>query len=125
MLNSSGALTYCNAGHNPPLLLRANSVERLEHGGLILGLFEHATFEEATVQLQPGDLLITFSDGVTEAMSASSEEYGEPRLLETVEAHRTQKASELLETIFTSVRAFTTGADQSDDVTALVVRYVG
>ena len=68
VLGPTGALTYCNAGHNPPLLLRANSVERLEQGGLILGLFEHATFEEATVQLQPGDLLITFSDGVTEAM---------------------------------------------------------
>jgi phosphoserine phosphatase RsbU/P len=125
VLGPTGALTYCNAGHNPPLLLRANSVERLEQGGLILGLFEHATFEEATVQLQPGDLLITFSDGVTEAMSASSEEYGESRLLETVESHRTQKVTELVDTIFASVRAFTTGADQSDDVTALVVRYAG
>jgi len=125
VLGPTGALTYCNAGHNPPLLLRANSVERLEQGGLILGLFEHATFEEATVQLQPGDLLITFSDGVTEAMSASSEEYGEFRLLETVESHRTQKVTELVDTIFASVRAFTTGADQSDDVTALVVRYAG
>jgi serine phosphatase RsbU (regulator of sigma subunit) len=125
VLGRDGTLTYCNAGHNPPLLLRKGSFERLEKGGLILGLFEHATFEQGTLQLTPGDLLITFSDGVTEAMSATGEEYGESRLLEAVEQHRSETARALLDAIFASVRAFTIGAVQSDDVTALVLRYVG
>ena len=125
VLSKSGQLTYCNAGHNPPLLLRRDSVDRLEKGGLILGLFEHATFEEDTISVAPGDILITFSDGVTEALSATGEEYGEERLLACVQANRDQPTPELLEAVLASVRAFTAGALQSDDVTALVLRYVG
>lgn len=125
VLARDGALTYCNAGHNPPLVVRASAVERLETGGLILGLFEQATFEQATVQLTRGDILVTFSDGVTEAMSASGEEYGEARLLECVQQHRSKSMPDLLEAILASVRAFARGAVQSDDVTALVLRYVG
>ncbi len=124
-VDSGGALTYCNAGHNPPMVFTADGVKRLEKGGLILGLFEHATFEEDTIQLASGDLLVTFSDGVTEALSASGEEYGEDRLLACVEAHRQRTPREVLDAIFASVREFSVGAVQSDDVTALVVRYGG
>lgn len=125
VIEKDGRLTYCNAGHNPPLLIRTDgSFERLETGGLILGLFEHATFEEATVVMQPGDLLITFSDGVTEALSVSGEEFGESRLLECVQARRNDSVPDLLDAILASVREFTVGAVQSDDVTALVLRYV-
>ena len=125
VLAPDGSLTYCNAGHNPPLVMRTGSVERLETGGLILGLFEQATFEEATVQLVKGDILVTFSDGITEALSASGEEYGDARLIECVEQNRSLPTPDLLEAILASVRAFTRGAVQSDDVTALVLRYVG
>lgn len=125
VVSPDGRLTYCNAGHNPPLLVSKNGVTHLDKGGLILGLFEHAVFEEETVPLQPGDLLVTFSDGVTEALSASGEEYGEARLLECIQAHRDATVPDLLERILASVRDFTAGAVQSDDVTALVVRYVG
>jgi len=125
VLASDGRLTYCNAGHNPPLLLRKDRVEHLEKGGLILGLFDHATFEEDTVTVLPGDILVTFSDGVTEALSASGEEYGEERLLECTMQYRDKSVPDLLEGILASVRQFTTGAVQSDDVTALVLRYVG
>ncbi|MBK5297686.1 MAG: SpoIIE family protein phosphatase [Vicinamibacteria bacterium] len=124
-ISADGSLTYCNAGHNPPMVFTANGVKRLETGGLILGLFEHATFEEETISLDSGDLLITFSDGVTEAMSASGEEYGEDRLLACVEAHRQRTTRELIDAIFASVREFSVGAVQSDDVTALVLRYEG
>jgi len=120
-----GSLTYCNAGHNPPLLVSTNEVTHLDKGGLILGLFEHAVFEEETVTLKPGDLLVTFSDGITEALSATGEEYGEARLLECVQANRDASVPDLLDHILASVRDFTAGAVQSDDVTALVVRYVG
>jgi sigma-B regulation protein RsbU (phosphoserine phosphatase) len=125
VLASDGRLTYCNAGHNPPLLLRKDRVEHLEKGGLILGLFDHATFEEDTVTVLPGDILVTFSDGVTEALSASGEEYGEERLLECTMQYRDKSVPDLLEGILASVRQFTAGAVQSDDVTALVLRYVG
>jgi phosphoserine phosphatase RsbU/P len=125
VLTPDGQLTYCNAGHNPPLLIRKTGVEHLEKGGLILGLFEHATFEEETVQISPGDVLLTFSDGVTEALSASGDEYGEDRLLECAMHFRDRSVGDLLEGILASVRQFTAGAVQSDDVTALVLRYVG
>ena len=125
IVRAGGALTYCNAGHNPPMVFTKTGVKRLEKGGLILGLFEHATFEEETIALEPGDLMVAFSDGVTEAMSASGEEYGEERLLACVEATREKGPQEVLDRIFSSVREFTTGAVQSDDVTALVLRYDG
>jgi sigma-B regulation protein RsbU (phosphoserine phosphatase) len=125
VLAPDGKLTYCNAGHNPPLLIRPSGMERLETGGLILGLFEHATFEQDTLCVAPGDILVIFSDGVTEALSASGEEYGEERLLECAIQFREKSVADLLEGILASVRQFTAGAVQSDDVTALVLRYVG
>src|SRR3954471_12333173 len=125
VLTPDGRLTYCNAGHNPPLLIRPSGMERLETGGLILGLFEHATFEEDTVRVSPGDILVTFSDGVTEALSLSGEEYGEERLVECASQFREKSVPDLLDGILASVRQFTAGAVQSDDVTALVLRYVG
>jgi sigma-B regulation protein RsbU (phosphoserine phosphatase) len=125
IIGPNGELSYCNAGHNPPMVFGRNGVERLEKGGLILGLFEHATFEEGSATLEPGDLLVAFSDGVTEALSTEGEEYGEQRLLDCVQANREQSPPELLDSIFASVREFTAGAVQSDDVTALVLRYDG
>src|SRR5262249_39529985 len=80
-LHSDGSLTYCNAGHNPPLIITPSATggtfRRLECGGPIVGLFEAASWEEETVTLAKGDWLIIFSDGVSEALSASGEEYGE------------------------------------------------
>ena len=125
VIGPKGELSYCNAGHNPPMVFGRNGVERLDKGGLILGLFEHATFEEDTIHLDSGDLLVAFSDGVTEALSVSGEEYGEDRLLACVEGNRERSTRELLDAIFASVREFSVGAVQSDDVTALVLRYAG
>jgi phosphoserine phosphatase RsbU/P len=125
VIGPKGELSYCNAGHNPPMVFGKNGIQRLEKGGLILGLFEHATFEEGNATLEPGDLLVAFSDGVTEALSTEGEEYGEQRLLDCVQAHRDKSVTELLDSIFASVREFTAGAVQSDDVTALVLRYDG
>jgi sigma-B regulation protein RsbU (phosphoserine phosphatase) len=124
-LEPDGKLTYCNAGHNPPLVIGKDGVRRLETGGPIVGLFEGAKFEEETVCLAPGDWLIVFSDGVSEAMSASGEEYGEERILETATRHLTSQPQDLLEALFADVRAFSKGAPQSDDITALVLQYGG
>jgi serine phosphatase RsbU (regulator of sigma subunit) len=122
-LEPDGRLTYCNAGHNPPLIVGASGLRRLEVGGPIVGLFEGATFQEETVTLSPGDVLIVFSDGVSEALSASGEEYGESRILTTAKAHPDASPNDLLQAIFSDVRTFTKGAPQSDDITALVLRY--
>jgi phosphoserine phosphatase RsbU/P len=124
-LERDGQLTYCNAGHNPPLLVGKNGVRHLEVGGPIVGLFEAASFTEETVQLIPGDWLIVFSDGVSEALSAGNEEYGEARIVETAQKHLSGDPPEMLQAIFTDVRAFTKGAPQNDDITALVLRYSG
>jgi len=122
-LEPDGQLTYCNAGHNPPLVIGANGVRRLETGGPIVGLFEGARFEEETVALNPGDWLIIFSDGVSEALSATGEEYGEDRIVATAKQHLAAQPQDLLQALFGDVRAFTKGAPQSDDITAMVLRY--
>jgi len=122
-LEPDGRLTYCNAGHNPPLVLGPAGVRRLEVGGPIVGLFESASFQEETVTLSPGDVLLVFSDGVSEAMSADGEEYGEARIIDTAHQHPGASPHELLQAMFADVRAFTKGAPQSDDITALVLKY--
>ena len=124
-LEPDGRLTYCNAGHNPPLVIGKSGVRKLETGGPIVGLFEDATFEEETVSLSPGDWLVVFSDGVSEALSADGEEFGEERIVATAQRNLNLAPPEFLQSIFADVRAFTKGAPQSDDITALVLLYGG
>ncbi len=123
VLGPDGRLTYTNAGHNPPILTGRGGLRRLETGGLILGLFPNATYEEETLQLEDGDTLVIFSDGVTEALNAAGEEFGEEQLLACIEAHRGSPPEILLDKILTAVRTFAAGAVQNDDVTTLVLRY--
>ena len=123
VLGADGRLTYSNAGHNPPILVGRNGVRRFETGGLILGLFPHATYEEETVQLEDGDTLVVFSDGVTEALNEAGDEFGEERLLRCVGEHLGCATDVLLDTILATVRTFAASATQNDDVTALVLRY--
>jgi sigma-B regulation protein RsbU (phosphoserine phosphatase) len=125
VLAPDGRLTYTNAGHNPPILLGRGGIRRLETGGLILGLFPHAAYEEETLQLEDGDTLVVFSDGVTEALNSAGDEFGEERLLPCVEEHRASTTGVLLESILAAVRSFAARAVQNDDVTALVLRYGG
>ena len=123
-LAGDGQLTYCNAGHNPPLVVSANGqVRRLECGGPIVGLFEGAQFDQETVSLSQDDWLIVFSDGVSEALSAAGEEYGEHRIVEIVRRNLSAAPQQLLEALFGDVRGFAKGAAQSDDITAMVLRY--
>jgi sigma-B regulation protein RsbU (phosphoserine phosphatase) len=103
----------------------SSGIRRLETGGVVLGLFEQATFEEETVTLQPGDLIVLFSDGVTEAMNPDSEEFTDDRLLACAEKHRGQAPQQVLDALLADVQAFCAGATQSDDVTVVMVRYNG
>jgi sigma-B regulation protein RsbU (phosphoserine phosphatase) len=125
VLSPDGRLTYCNAGHNAPILLGKNGVQRLEKGGPIVGLFPGVPFDEETITLASGDLLVVFSDGVSEALSATGEEFGDDRTLACMRANEGRDARELLRNLFQSVRDFTKGAVQSDDITSLVIRYRG
>lgn len=124
-LSCDGRLSYCNAGHNPPLLFGPNGFRhRLESGGPIVGAFDGVTFDEETLQLDPGDTLIVFSDGVSEAQNPNSEEFGEDRLMSCLESNRDLPVSNLLECILEDVQKFRADADQSDDVTVFVLRYM-
>jgi serine phosphatase RsbU (regulator of sigma subunit)/pSer/pThr/pTyr-binding forkhead associated (FHA) protein len=118
-----GRLQYCNAGHNPPLVVGPTDFRRLETGGPIVGLFEHATYEEETVTLDSGDWLIVYSDGVSEALSADGEEYGEGRILTCVRNNLAMEPQAVLDSLFADVRDFARGAAQSDDITAMVLRF--
>jgi serine phosphatase RsbU (regulator of sigma subunit) len=125
MLARDGALTYCNAGHNAPLLVGATGTRRLETGGVVLGLFEHAAFDEETVTMQKGDVLVAFSDGVTEALNPEGEEYMDDRLIACVTAHREKAPEDIKEALLADLRAFTRDAMQNDDVTLVIVKYAG
>jgi phosphoserine phosphatase RsbU/P len=122
-ISREGKLTFCNGGHNPPFLVSGSTVRRLETGGLICGLFVQATYEEETVQLQPGDVLVMFSDGVSEALNAADEEFGDARILECVQRNAGGDPTKVLDCLVHTVKAFAAGTVQSDDLTAVVVRY--
>ena len=123
VLYPDGRLSYCNAGHNAPMLVTAGGVERLETGGMVVGLFDGVPFAEGTATLRSDDSVVLFSDGVSEAMNAGGEEYGDDRLLECVADFSEPECEARLQRIFASVERFTAGAPQHDDVTAMVVRY--
>lgn len=123
VLSPDSRLTYCNAGHNPPMLFtRSSEVRRLEQGGLVLGLFPHAQFEEETLQLEPGDVLVVFSDGVSEAIDVHGEEFGDDRIVACVASNRHLEPAALLDHLLAAVRQFSEGTLQRDDVTALILR---
>jgi phosphoserine phosphatase RsbU/P len=125
MLGPDGSFTYCNAGHNAPLLVSGSEIRRLETGGVVLGLFEHASFEEETLTLRPGDLIIAFSDGVTEALDPAGDEYTDDRLVACARAHAGEGPQQMLNALLADVKAFCADATQSDDVTVVMVRYNG
>jgi len=125
IMNSDGTFTYCNAGHNAPILVSASGMRRLDAGGMVLGLFEHASFDEETIQLQPGDVIVAFSDGVTEALNPEGDEYSDDRLLASVVAHRDKTPQNILDGLLADVRTFCRDATQSDDLTIVMVRYAG
>jgi phosphoserine phosphatase RsbU/P len=113
-------VTYVNAGHNPPLLVRANGrVDRLTEGGLVLGVFPDATFAQEEVPANPGDRLVFYTDGITEARNASGEEFGEGRLADAAVACRAETADEMNARLTAAIHDFTGGVFD-DDATIIV-----
>jgi sigma-B regulation protein RsbU (phosphoserine phosphatase) len=120
----TGRLCYSIAGHNRPLWLRAESAvcEELAGQGIVLGIFEDIELEEREVKLAPGDLVVFYTDGVTEAMDADQFLFGEDRLRAVVTADPQTTAQQLLQAIVDAVHAFTGNAPQSDDLTLFVIK---
>jgi len=117
--------TFSNAGHNPPLLLRANgSVEWLTEGGLALGILSDATYEERPIALAAGDVLVLYTDGVTEASNSTGEQYGVKRLEELVRARASEPARAVVEALRSEVEAFTGELHLNDDLTVVVARLI-
>jgi serine phosphatase RsbU (regulator of sigma subunit)/pSer/pThr/pTyr-binding forkhead associated (FHA) protein len=124
-LSGDGALDFCSAGHNPALVFGEDGLRRLDAGGVPVGLFETADYTSSRVALKPGDTIVIYSDGVTEAQNEAGEEFGEARLVEVAQQLHGRPAAEVLTGIVQAVQQFAHGAEQSDDITALIVRYTG
>lgn len=121
--NDKKELTFVNAGHNPPLLIRNSEIIKLKKGGMILGVMQTIVpYLSDTIQLVSGDTLVLFTDGITEAMNVKWEEYSDERLEAFVLDKTNLDSKRLLEEIKQSVEQFTIGAEQSDDITCLVIK---
>jgi len=116
--------TYVNAGHNSPMVLHANDdhVIELEPTGIALGLMEDSLYKKANISLTSGDIIVLFTDGVTEATNMKEELYGEERLQVIILANAGLSSGEITKKILHDVQEFTGEAPQSDDITLLVVK---
>jgi phosphoserine phosphatase RsbU/P len=118
-------LTYCNAGHLPPIILRANGeVFRLSVNGTVVGLFDGVTYDESTLVMQAGDILVAYSDGVTEPENEFGE-FGEERLVELIQEHRNKPLSRITEIVAGAVADWIGTVEQPDDVTIVLARCTG
>ena len=124
-LTPGGCLTYCNAAQNPPLLFSNGGWERLEVGGTLVGAFPDAVYEQGVRQLKPGDTIVLFSDGIVEALNVEGEEFGEQRIRESIEPRLKETIEAILDRLLRTLEEFTRGIPQGDDLTAVVVRYLG
>jgi len=123
---AEGRFDYVNAGHNAPMLFHrsssADTLVRLEPGGTVVGLLEDAQYLQGSVRLRPGDVLVAFTDGISEAMNLDDEEWGEERLMEAIQTARGASAEELLKHLFEAATRFAGAAPQHDDMTLVVLR---
>jgi len=125
ILDRKGSLEFTNAGHPSPLLLRQGRVEApFPASGYPVGLIPEAVFTSATVNLEPGDTLVLFSDGITEAMDPDEQEFGTTRLKQALAGQVNTSVEDLQRIILTSVENFARGARQADDLTLLLIRYL-
>lgn len=115
-------LTYTNAGHLPPVIFRRHSVERLKAGGTVLGIFPGAEFEEATLRLDPGDVVFAFTDGLTEPENSFEEEFGEARLIEIISQSRQYPLAQMAARAFDALSEWTGAPELHDDMTVIVAR---
>ncbi len=120
---TDGIFTYCNAGHHPALLIRAkdNSIEELVHTGIPLGVFDDASWNKECVMIEPGDAMVLYTDGITDAENQAEECFDLERLRGAVKRHRGKPASELLKSVLGQVHEWIGSASQVDDITLMVI----
>ncbi|HMD70673.1 MAG TPA: SpoIIE family protein phosphatase [Bryobacteraceae bacterium] len=122
---TTGALGFANAGHNPPIVIRASGeAEMLEGGGPVLGVLSIAPYSDLHAQLERGDMLVLYSDGVTEATNLAYEEFDEGRFIDVLRRHRGEPAAEVVQAVVKSLAEFTAGAPQADDITLVVAKRI-
>jgi serine phosphatase RsbU (regulator of sigma subunit)/pSer/pThr/pTyr-binding forkhead associated (FHA) protein len=122
---ATGELAYCNAGHNPPVIVRTNgTVEYLDGGGPVLGILSIANYSEYRARLEQGDVLAIYSDGVTEATNGVQEEFGDDRFAEVLKASRQKSAAEIVATVNQALTDFAAGSPPADDITLVVARRI-
>jgi sigma-B regulation protein RsbU (phosphoserine phosphatase) len=120
---AANRLCYANAGHNYPFLIsQKGEIQRLKSIGIPLGFLERFEFSEHSISLQPGDLLVVFSDGISEAMNSFTEEFGEGHIQEIIMAERNKSASTIVKSIVNSVNEYVAGCEQSDDITLICIK---
>jgi len=119
---ASRMLRYVNAGHNPPFVLRANTVIPLDTGGPVVGLLQQPRYEQGSLVLEPADLVVCYTDGISESLNAAEQEWGEQRLIETTRSWRAASAGQILDHIMDAATKFAAGAPQHDDMTLVIVR---
>ncbi len=123
---ASGRLGFVNAGHNPPLLVRADGrLQRLEDGGLVLGMFENVVYADGAVRMEPGDTLLIYSDGVTETWDPEGDEFGEEKLAALLTRDRALGAEALQDAVLREIERFEAGARATDDRTLVVLKRLG
>ncbi|MBI3405092.1 MAG: SpoIIE family protein phosphatase [Acidobacteria bacterium] len=120
--NVSRTLRYTNAGHLPPLLVSGDSVQQLDKGGMVVGLFEHADYEQGTLAISPGSVLVAYSDGLTEPENVYGEEFGPDRLKDAVIRHRAYSPKLLADSLMNAADEWAGSPEQGDDMTVIVAR---
>jgi sigma-B regulation protein RsbU (phosphoserine phosphatase) len=121
--SSKNELSYCNGGHNNPFFFsHDNKLTPLDKGGLIVGIMPSVIYEEDTIPFNSGDLLVIFSDGITEAMNNTEEEFGEQRLIDVILQNKNEPAKDLIEIIIKKVQEFSGIQSQMDDITLVIIK---
>jgi len=119
-------LSYVNAGHNPPLLVRGDPpvVTLLEGNGIALGVIEDVGMPDVSLSVEPGDLIVLYTDGVTEAFNERDEYFGEDRLVASICRNRSRPVQEIMDALLDDIHRFCGTAPQSDDITLVVIRVI-
>jgi sigma-B regulation protein RsbU (phosphoserine phosphatase) len=120
--DARSSLTYCNAGHNPPLYFHGETVTRLTTGGTVIGIFPDADFEQETIELSSGDLFFAYTDGILESVNEYGEEFGEERIIAILKANRERSVEELQRIIVQEVRAWAFEEERDDDMTLILAK---
>lgn len=121
--DSESKLAYCNAGHNPPLYFNEHGFQRLTRGGTVVGIFPDAEFEQETIRLQCGDILLAYTDGIIESVNEYGEEFGEQRLINLIQHKRDLTAEQLQKVIVDEVLSWAFEEERDDDMTMIVARF--